>query len=246
MKAFDVMQRELITTEPDTAIDDAVRLMVKHRISGLPVVEPSGAVVGILSEGDLLRRTELGTEARLPAWRSWLAGQGRVAHDYVREHARKVGEIMSVPVITVTPQTDLAEVVAIMESRRIKRVPVIEKGQLVGMVTRSDLVRALERLLPPLGTRPVADAELRHRVLASLAQQPWAPRTSFDVKVENGVVELLGVITDLRQREAVQVLAENTAGVRAVVDHLIWIDPMSGVPIDPQPWGETARAVTHP
>lgn len=246
MKASDVMQRELITAKVDTALDDAVRLMVSYRISGLPVVDLTGAVVGILSEGDLLRRAELGTEAEVPAWMRWLTGEGRAAREYVRGHARKVSEVMTVPVITVTPQTDLTEVVALMESRRIKRVPVVEEGRLVGMVTRSDLVRALERLLPPLGTRPVADAELRHRVLDSLAQQHWAPRSSFDVKVENGVVELLGVITDSRQREAVQVLAETTPGVRGVVDHLIWIDPMSGVPIDPRPWDQPDRAVTHP
>jgi CBS domain-containing protein len=246
MKAIDVMQREPITAQMDTAIDDAVRLMVANRISGLPVVDAAGAVVGILSEGDLLRRTELGTEAPAPAWIGWLTGQGRAAREYVREHARKVGEIMTAPAITVTPQAELAEVVALMESRRIKRVPVVQDGRLVGMLTRSDLVRALESLLPKADTRPVADVELRRRLLASLLQQRWAPRNSFDVKVVDGVAELLGVITDERTRAAVLVLAENTPGIKAVVDHLIWIDPMSGVPIDPQPWREAERPGAPP
>jgi CBS domain-containing protein len=246
VKALDIMQRELITTTAETAIDDAVRLMVRNRISGLPVVDATGAVVGILSEGDLLRRTELGTEASVPAWIGWLAGQGRAAREYVREHARKVGEVMTVPVTTVTPHTELAEVVALMESRRIKRVPVVEGGRLVGMLTRCDLMRALESLLPKLDTRPVADAKLRLRLLASLREQRWAPRGSVDVKVVDGVVELLGVITDERTRQATQVLAENTPGVRAVVDHLIWIEPMSGVPIDPQPWHEADQQGTRP
>lgn len=236
MKALEVMQRKLITTTAESSIDDAVRLMVANRISGLPVVDRTGAVVGILSEGDLLRRTELGTEARVPAWIGWLAGQGRAAREYVRGHARKVGEIMTAPAISVSPQTELAEVVALMESRRIKRVPVVKGGRLVGLLTRCDLMRALASLLPAVDTRPVADARLRLGLLAALREQKWAPRASVDVRVVDGVVELLGVITDERTREAIQVLAENTPGVRAVTNHLTWIEPMSGIPIDPQPW----------
>lgn len=246
MKALDVMQRDLITVTPDTALDDAVHLMVTHRISGLPVVDASGEVVGILTEGDLLRRSELRTEATVPAWIGWLTGQGRAAREYVREHARKVGELMTVPVITVTAQTELGEVVALMESRRVKRVPVLQQGRLVGILTRSDLMRALEILLPKTETRPVADADLRHRLLASLREQRWVPRVSFDVKVVNGVAELLGVVTDERAREAIRVLIENTPGVRGVVDHLIWIDPMSGIPIDPQPWAAADRQEIRP
>ena len=128
-----------------------------------------------------------------------------------------------------------------MESRHIKRVPVVENGRLVGMLTRSDVIRALEGLLPQADTRSVPDAELRRRVLESLREQKWAPRASFDVRVENGVAELLGVITDEPSREATRVLVENTPGVRAVVDHLTWIEPMSGIPIDPQPWSEAGR-----
>lgn len=246
MKALDVMQHELITTTAETAIDDAIRLMVENRISGLPVVDSTGAVLGILSEGDLLRRTELGTEARVPAWIGWLTGQGRAAHNYVREHARKVAEIMTAPAISVTPQTELAEVVALMESRRIKRVPVVGDGRLVGMLTRADLLRALESLLPKVDSRPVADARLRLRLLASLRGQSWAPRASVDFKVVDGVVELLGVITDEQTRQAMQVLAENTPGVRAVINHLIWIEPMSGIPIDPQPWHAADPREIHP
>lgn len=241
MKAIDVMQRELITAKADMTIDEAVRLMVTNRISGLPVVDATGALVGILTEGDLLRRTELGTEARTSTWIGWLAGQGRAAREYVREHGRKVGEVMTPRVVAVGPQTELPEVVALMESHRIRRTPVVEDGRLVGLLTRADLIRALESLLPKADTAPVADADLRQRLLASLREQKWAPRVAFDVKVENGVAELLGVITDERTREATRVLVENTPGVRAVVDHLIWIEPMSGVPIDPQPWSAVAR-----
>ena len=246
MKARDIMQREPITATPEMAIENAVHLMVTHRVSGLPVVDANGMVVGILSEGDLLRRMELGTDERLPAWRALLVGQGRIARDYVRTHARRVGELMSAPVISVTPQTDLTDVVALMESRRIKRVPVVHDKQIVGMLTRADLMRALESLLPKIDTRPVADADLRRRLLASLREQSWGPRISFDVKVANGVAELLGVVTNERTREATRVLAENTPGVRAVIDHLVWIEPMSGIPIDAEPQGETSRPTAPP
>jgi CBS domain-containing protein len=242
MKTSEVMQRELVAATPQTTLDDAVHLMVRSRISGLPVVDATGAVVGILTEGDLLRRTEIGTQARAPAWMGWLASQGRAAREYVRENARKVGELMTTPAITVSPDTELAEVVALMESRRIKRVPVVVGGRLVGILTRSDLMRALEKLLPKADAGPIADAELRRRLLASLREQRWAPRVSFDIKVSDGIVELVGVVTDERTRLATKVLIENTPGVRAVIDHLIWIDPMSGSPIDPQPWQETDEA----
>lgn len=236
------MQSRLITATPEMPIEEAVHLMTTHHISGLPVVDSTGAVAGMLSESDLLRRTELGTAERWPAWRAWLAGRGRAARDYVRSHARRVGELMTAPVVSVTPQTDLAEVVALMESRRIKRVAVIHESRLVGILTRSDVIRALASLLPKADTSPIADADLRRRLLASLREQSWSPRASFDVKVVNGVVELLGVVTDERTREATRVLVENTPGVKAVTDHLIWIEPMSGAPVDPQPWRAPDRA----
>lgn len=241
MKAAEVMRRRPITATPEMAIQDAVHLMNVHRISGLPVLDATGAVVGIVSEGDFLRRVELGTQAGMPRWLMWLGGRARAAHDYVRSHALRVGEVMTVPAITVTPETELSEVVALMESRRIKRLPVLQDGRLVGILTRSDLTRALEGLLPRIDTRPIADAELRRRLLASLKEQSWASRTSYDLKVVNGVVELLGVVTDERERKAIHVLIESTPGVRAVVDLLLWVDPMSGIPLDPQPWQQADR-----
>lgn len=246
MKAQDIMQRQPITATPEMSIENAMHLMLTHHISGLPVVDSTGSVAGVLSEGDLLRRTELGTEETLSGWRAWLAGQGWAAREYVRSHARRVGEVMTTPVISVTPQSDLADVVALMESRRVKRVPVLQDGRLVGILTRSDLMRALENLLPRADTRPVADAELRRRLLASLGEQRWAPRFSIDVKVVNGVAELLGVITDERTREAARVLVENTPGVREVVDRLVWIEPFSGIPLDRQPWSEGPRPGAPP
>jgi CBS domain-containing protein len=229
MKALDVMQRDVKTVSAETPIEQAVQLMVTRRISGLPVVDSGGTVVGILSEGDLIRRVELGTELKIPAWQAWFTGPGPEARTYARSHARKVGEVMTKPVVSVSPDTELSEVIALMESRRIKRVPVIESGRLVGILTRSDLLRALGSILPRVDTQAVADAELRRRILAELGRQRWAPRFALDLRVENGVVELRGLITDERERAAMRVLAENVAGVRGVVDHLLWIEKGSGI-----------------
>jgi CBS domain-containing protein len=148
MKAVDLMQRQVVTVTAEASIKDAVRLMTAHWISGLPVVDVHGSVVGILSERDLLRRVEPGTELRLPVWRAWFADAGRIAADYVRSHGLKVGEVMTVPAICVTPEMELSEVVALMEARRIKRIPVVRDGLLAGIITRSDLIRALGELLP--------------------------------------------------------------------------------------------------
>jgi len=227
------MQKDVITVTPETRVEDALRLMARHHISGLPVIDATGTAVGILSERDLLRRAELGTQTRLSTWRAWIAGPGREAGDYARAHARQVGEVMTVPIVSVSPDTDLTEIVALMELRRIKRIPVLENGRIAGIVTRADLVRALERLLPRVDTPAVADAELRGRVLASLAEQPWARGIPLQVKVRDGMVEFNGVIIDGRERQGLRVLAENTPGVQGVIDHLVWIEPNSGIPVDP-------------
>jgi CBS domain-containing protein len=232
VKAADVMQRGVEAVTAETSIEEAIRIMLSGRFSGVPVVDAQRALVGMLTEGDLLRRIETGTAVEAPAWRAWLAGPGRSAGRYVRTHARKVGEIMTTPVVSVPPDAELAEVVALMESRRIKRVPVVEGGRLAGIISRADLLRALERLLPSRNTPAVADAELRRRVLGEFEKERWLPRSYLDVKVENGMVELRGIVTDAREREAMRVLAENTPGTRGVVDHLVWIEPVSGMVLD--------------
>lgn len=232
MRASQVMQRNVITVTPGTLIQHAVHLMVAHHISGLPVVDEAGAVVGMLSEGDLLRRVELGTESSTPPWRAWFANPGSLARNYVRSHALKVADVMTAPVTCVTPDTDLAEVVARMESRRIKRLPVLENRRIAGIITRADLILALEKLLPRVDTRPVADAELSRSVLEALRGQPWTRDTSIDVRVKNGVVELLGLVIDERERQGIRVLVENMPGVHAVIDHLLWIERLSGIPMD--------------
>jgi CBS domain-containing protein len=234
MNAADLMTSFIVTVKPDATIEEAAQLMLQYRISGLPVTDSDGAVLGIITESDLLRRAETGTEKPHARWVSLLIGPGRLAQEYVHTHARKVGDMMTERVLTVTPQTPVSEVVALMETKHVKRLPVVVQERLVGIVSRADVMAALVGLLSekPVGAR--TDAEIRSQILAEIDQQPWGPRASVDVLVTNGVVTLKGTITDERERAALRVAAENVPGVRAVHDRLVWVDSVSGIVI-PRP-----------
>jgi CBS domain-containing protein len=240
MKAEDVMTREVISIDPDATVLQAARLMLQHHISGLPVVDKDGKLVGVLSEGDFLRRRETKTERRRSRWLEFLMGPGRIASEYSHSHGSKVSEVMTIDVQTVDELASLEDIVELMERRRIKRVPVVCGGQLVGIVTRSNLMHAMVSLARV--AQPVAkdDAAIRERLLAEMQKERWAPVATANVVVHDGVVELWGVIVDERQREALKVAAENIPGVKAVNDHLVWVEPTSGLTIEP-----ADAALTH-
>ena len=233
MRAADVMSRRCITIRPGSSVEAAARLMLRHHISGLPVVDAGGAVVGVVTEGDMLRRAEIGTERQRARWLEFLVSPGRQAQDYVQAHARKIGEIMTREVVSIGPDDPLSEVVALMERYRVKRLPVIDRGKLVGVVSRADLLDALVNVAADSSPAAASDRNLRKRILAEIDKQVWAPRASIDVSVQGGVVELHGAITDEREREALRVAAENVPGVNAVHDHLAWVEPISGMVVDP-------------
>lgn len=238
MKVSDIMTHPVITVTPEVTIGEAAELLIGHRISGLPVVNAAGEVVGIVTEGDLLRRAETGTERRRARWLEFLIAPGRLASEYAQAHGRRVGEVMTDTVVSVGPDEPIAELIDAMERRRIKRVPVIDQGRLVGIVSRANLVRALVQNLPRPDDAPViSDEAIRDRIVAEIAKQPWGPRASVEVRVENGIVELRGAVTDDRERPALRVLAENVPGVKEVRDRLTWVEPLSGfvVPADEPP-----------
>lgn len=229
MKASEIMTPGVYTIKPDTSVRDAARLMIERGISGLPVVDAAGQVVGIVTEGDFLRRAETSTEWRRPRWLEVLLGPGRLASDYVRTHARKVEEIMTRDVVTVSADTPLQDVVGIMERRRIKRVPVVRDGAVVGIISRANLVQALARLAEEAPPSRPDDEAMRARIIAELEKQEWAPRSLINVIVRDGVAELWGTILDEKERDAVRVLVENVPGIAGVQDHMIWVEPMSGM-----------------
>ena len=233
MKAEDVMTRDVISIDPDATVLQAARLMLQHHISGLPVIDKAGNLVGVLSEGDFLRRRETKTERRRSRWLEFLMGPGRIAADYSHSHGSKVSEVMTADVQTVDEVTPLEDIVELMERRRIKRVPVVCGGQVVGIVTRSNLMHAMVSLARVAQPRAKDDAAIREHLLAEIQKEQWAPAATTNVVVHDGVVELWGVIVDERQREALKVAAENIPGVKAVKDHLVWIEPTTGLTIEP-------------
>ena len=232
MNAADVMTRKILSVRPNATIAEAIRTMLDNRISGLPVIDETGRLVGILTEGDLLRRGETGTERHRPRWLEILMGPGRLAGEYVRTHGRKVEEIMTRQPVSVTLDTPLDEIVALMERRRIKRVPVLDGDVTVGIVSRADLLRALARTLEEQPAAAAGDDEIRERILGELAKVSWVPRDGLAITVVGGIVGLDGVILDEKEREALRVAAENVPGVRAVEDRLVRVEPVSGTIID--------------
>ncbi len=225
MIAADIMTRAVVTIPSHAPISDAIRLMLGQRISGLPVTDGHGLLVGILTEGDLLRRAETGTEKARSQWQQFLRGAARQAEDYVRTHGRKVEELMTREVLTAEETAPLEHVVALMESKHVKRIPIVAAGQLVGVISRSDLLRALIRELDAIPPAIRSDSALREQIVAELRRQPWGGRTHVTVVVTGGVVYLEGIITDERERGAVRVAAENVPGVSGVRDHLQYCNP---------------------
>jgi len=227
MQVRDVMTRNVISIASNETILKAARTMLQNRISGLPVVDAAGALVGMVTEGDFLRRGEIGTQRQRPKWLEFVLGPGRLAAEYTHAFGRKVEEIMTGDPCTVSEDDTLETVVELMERHRIKRLPVLRDGKMVGIVSRANLLHALASVVRDVQAPAGGDAAIRDRILAVLAQQAWAP--GLNVVVKDGVAELWGTITEERERQAVVVAAENVPGVRMVRDHLVWVEPMSGM-----------------
>jgi CBS domain-containing protein len=227
MRAMDVMTTNVITVDPDTSVQALATLLSERGISGVPVVGKDGRLVGIVSEGDLLHRAETGTERRTQRRRSrWFdtfAADQEAARDYVKAHGRTVREIMTREVISVSDTTELADIATLLETRRIRRVPVVRDGKLVGIVSRANLVRALAITK----SEPETDADsddrtIRQRLLAELQGHEWVHMWAADVIVRDRVVHLW--FSDDRsddERQALRVAAENIPGVREVQEHIV-------------------------
>jgi CBS domain-containing protein len=233
MNVKDIMTYPVLAVRPSASVTDAARLMLTHQVSGLPVIEDDGTLAGIVSEGDFLRRAELGTGHKRAGWLEFFVSPGKAAEEYVQAHGRKIIQIMQSDVATITPDATLEDAVEHMASRGVKRLPVIKGGKVVGIVSRSDLMRAMLRVLPRGSAAFSNDERIRTEILTELAQQTWARNGAIRVIVDKGVVELSGTIFDERIREAARIAAENVAGVTKVVDQLVWLEPMSGMMLSP-------------
>ncbi len=204
--------------------------MEARHVSGLPVVDGKDALVGMLTEGDLLKRVETGTAGRRrTGWLDVVLGSGRGADDYVHTHSRCVEDLMSRDLVTATESSSLEDVVALMEKRHVKRLPIVRDGRLVGIVSRADLVRALGRALKAGAMGGSADAMIQERLHSDLKQQRWFRASDVSFTVKQGVVTFEGVFSDQQAPAALRVAAQNVPGVTGVEDKLEWIDPVVGV-----------------
>ncbi|WP_246799390.1 CBS domain-containing protein [Bradyrhizobium sp. CCBAU 51753] len=220
VRVREIMSRNVITIDADASVIDAIRTMLSHHISGLPVIDQDGALIGILSEGDFIRRVEVGTEKRRGRWLAMLAGTNRVALDFARQHGRKVRQIMSPKPIAVEEDTPLEQVVQLMESHGVTRFPVMRDNELVGMVTRTDFMTAVAALRLDLPITSGNDDQIRASVLAALAHAPWRP-AALQLSVRDGIVNLRGSVRSDNAHKAVIVAVENVAGVKRVDDQLV-------------------------
>jgi CBS domain-containing protein len=219
MRANQIMTPRVITVGPDASIFEAATTMLKHHISGLPVVDAAGNLIGIISEGDFIRRAEIGTQRKPGRWLRLLVSPSQSAADFVHEHGRKVGEIMTLDPRTISEQTPLEEIVHIMEASNVSRLPVLRGNRLVGIVTRFNLLQAVADLARDVREPTADDDEIRGSIIAAIGNASWAP-CRLSVIVRDGIANLGGIVTSDRARLAAIVAAENVAGVKQVLDHL--------------------------
>lgn len=238
MLVKNIMTPRVISVTENATLWDALTALTTNKVSALVVVDAQGAPLGVLSEGDLLRRAELGTAKKRPGWLEFLVGGGKIAADYKISHGRKVGEIMTRGALTVGENATVAEAVDMMLGHKVKRLVVARDGQAIGVCSRSDLIKALMATLPkPSDTR--SDADIAEDIAAEFEREPWAPKGSVRIRVADGAVTLEGAISDERLRGALKVLCENTPGVKSVRDRMAWVEPNSGYLV-PSPDDEEA------
>ena len=219
MRARSLMSRPVYTVRDDQAVKDAIDLMLKHQISGLPVLDSAGDIVGMITEGDLLRRVELGTEKNR-GWQKVLIGAGQLATEYIKSHAQRVGDVMSAPAVVIEPDTAVAEIVDLMEKHRVKRLPVVSGKQIVGIISRSNLIRAIAHLPTPLTATLERDDDIRSKVLDTLNREAWSAQI-IDVIVVSGAVYLYGVVASEKVQTAAEVAAQSVSGVKTVVNKIV-------------------------
>ncbi|WP_245450753.1 CBS domain-containing protein [Borborobacter arsenicus] len=222
------MTTATLTVTPQTLVADAARLMLEHRVSGLPVIDKDGALVGIVTERDLLCRPEIGTAPRHANWINlWLTAD-ESAEEYAQSRGRKVGDVMTRQVFSVAPDTSLHDITALMVREGVKRLPVTQDGKVMGMVSRADFLRPLLGRLDNVQGPRAEDITIRREILREISGKRWSPRPVVDVSVCDGIVELTGSVASERVRAAIRVAAENTSGVKQVITHLRLASGTSG------------------
>lgn len=218
MKAMDVMVRDVVTVKPDDTVADAIKLLITHDVSALPVVDDDDRVVGVISEADLVHREEIGTEKHRPWWLEALTPASTLAAEFAKSHGQRVAEVMSTKVVSASEDTSLGEIASLLEKHRIKRVPILREGKLVGVVSQSNLIQAIASAPSPAAGAIDSDRAIRGEILDRLAHQDWTDFGSRNVIVNGGVVHLWGLVGSPEEHKALLALAEDVPGVVRVSD----------------------------
>lgn len=227
MKAADVMVSSVISVSADATVQEVADVLLKNRISGVPVIGSEGELVGVVSEGDLMRRPEAGTLRRPSWWLTLLGSKEEQAFDYIKSHSRKVADVMTQRVVTASPDTPVAEIATLLEKHGIKRVPIVKDGKVVGIVSRANLLQALA-CLKSVPAATTDDASIRANLNSKLEREQWTKPLLINLIVHDGMVDVWGIVDSPTEKKAVRVLVESTPGVRAVNDNLIIPSTMSG------------------
>ena len=221
MRAVDVMTSKVIAVDENETVQTAAKLLAEHGISAVPVVDKDDRVIGMVSEGDLLHRAETGTDRRRSWWLEMMSSTNRLAGEYIKSHSGKVKDVMTRDVLSVTEDTPVADIAVLLETNRIKRVPVLRDGKLVGIVSRANLMRALAMTISEEANEgEVDDRSIREKLLAELKAQKWAEVSPANVTVKDGVVHLWSSYLSEEEKRALVVAAENISGVWRVEDHM--------------------------
>ncbi|MGF6805750.1 CBS domain-containing protein [Paraburkholderia sp. Clong3] len=224
MQASDIMTTRVVSIAAESSVYDAAKLLADSRISGMPVVDDAGSVIGIVSEGDLLRRVETGTETQRRSWLAeFLAPTRQLAVEYLKERSIRVRDVMSAPAVTVDESTPLGAVAELLGRKHIKRLPVLSKGKLVGIVSRANLVRALASCAPAQLDAQPSDDQIRSAITKELDGHRWA-MVADGLIVTDGVAHCWGAVRSEEEREAILAAAARVPGVKGVKDHLEYPD----------------------
>jgi CBS domain-containing protein len=221
MKASDIMVTDVITVTPESDVREVATLLLTTHISAAPVVDAGGRLVGMISEGDLVRRGEAGTAHERPWWLRLLMGRELMAGEFLHEHSRRTGDLMTRQVVSAAPDMPVADIATLLERHRIKRVPIVADGRIAGIVSRANLIQALATFRHAAGPKPVADAELREKVESRLRLEPWVRPSLVNVTVTGGTVDLWGIVDSATEKQALRVAVEIVPGVKAINDNIV-------------------------
>jgi CBS domain-containing protein len=216
------MASPVVTAGPDTSVLDIAQLMLDNKISAVPIANESGSLIGVVSEGDLMRRSEIGTERHPSWWLNAFRGAVSLAEEFTKSHGMKASEIMTKDVVTTREDASLWEIAETLERNKIKRLPVVRDGHVIGIVSRANLVQALMVQRDKAKISPTKDDRtIREELVRVLKDERWSGMVHLNIVVVDGTVHFWGLVNSETQRNALKVAAESLSGVSEVVDHTI-------------------------